>query len=159
MHCKVIMAREVSASEMFMSRLFEQIRVPFVIVDPNFVLVLANRFAREVLPFDLQEGEVLNVDRLLQHEDSADFNKLITECRERGESVGTVKEKIAEKYYKVRAYSLENKNGEIALQFEDISQSRNLEDQFYEHLVDLYNQLETQEREIATLRAKILHED
>ncbi len=137
-------------------RVFETVRIPLVITDSNLLLVYANPFAREVLPLRLERGRKLEVDGFLQHEDSIAFEHMVGECRERGESLGTLKQRGIDKYYKVKAYCLKNRDGEMVFHFEDVSQSRILENQLYEHLVDLYSQLETQEREIADLKAILL---
>lgn len=137
-------------------RVFETVRIPLVITDSKLLLIYANRFALEVLPLRFEKGTKLEVESFLQHEDSIAFDNMIAECRERGESLGTVKQRGIDKYYRVKAYNLRNRDSEIVFHFEDVSQSRILEDQLYEHLVDLYSQLETQEREIADLKAILL---
>ncbi len=135
---------------------FETVRIPFVLTDPDLLLIYANRFAKEVLPLRLESGKKLEVDSFLQHEDSIAFENMVSECLENGESMGTLKQNGMDKYYKVKAYFLKGRDGEIVLHFEDVSQSRILENQLYEHLVDLYSQLETQEREISDLKAILL---
>lgn len=135
---------------------FETVRIPFVLTDSNLSLIYANRFAREVLPLRLEKGKRLEVESFLQHEDSIAFGQLVSECKLHGEGICTVKQKGIDKYYKVKAYNLQNLNGELVFHFEDVSQSRILEDQLYEHLVDLYSQLEAQEREIADLKAILM---
>lgn len=137
-------------------RIFEALRIPLILTAPDMAVICANHFSREVLPFEIEQGKTLQVENFLQHEDSAVFEKMISECNLHGESVCTVKQKGTDKYYKVKAYRLKHRMGQLVLQFEDVSQSRLLEDQFYDHLVDLYSQLETQEREIADLRAVLL---
>ncbi len=137
-------------------KVFETVRIPFVLADSNLLLIYANRFSREVLPMRLEKGKRLEIDGFLQHEDSIAFERMVSDCKQNGESIGTLKQKGIDKYYKVKAYHLENRDSEIVLQFEDVSQSRILENQLYEHLVDLYSQLENQEREIADLKAILL---
>jgi nitrogen-specific signal transduction histidine kinase len=148
------MEEYITTSDFF--KVFETVRIPLVITDSALALVYANPFAREVLPLKLEKGMRLEIDSFLQHEDSIAFERMVTECVHRGESLGTLKQKGFDKYYKVKAYFLKNRGTEIVFHFEDVSQSRILENQLYEHLVDLYSQLETQEREIADLKAIIL---
>ncbi len=137
-------------------KVFETVRIPFVLIDSNLLLIYANRFAREVLPLRLEKGRKLEIDGFLQHEDSIAFERMVSDCKRNGESIGTLKQKGFDKYYKVKAYYLENRDSGIVLHFEDVSQSRILENQLYEHLVDLYSQLENQEREIVDLKAILL---
>jgi len=137
-------------------RIFETVRIAFVLTDSEMNLLYANRYAREVLPLSLKLGKKLDVESFLQNEDSMAFGSLFEECRKQGESTGIFKQREADKYYKIKAYSLMNKEEEIVFHFEDVSQSRILENQLYEHLLDLYSQLETREREIANLRAGML---
>ena len=137
-------------------KIVETVRIPLVITTPDLDIVYANDFSREVLPLGLEDGKKLKIEEFFQHEDLAAFLQVVSECKRRGESVCTIKQKGAAKYYKVEVYNLRNQNGEMVFRFEDVSQSRILEDEFYEHLVDLYSQLETQEREIADLKAILL---
>ncbi|HEY9165253.1 MAG TPA: hypothetical protein VIS48_03730 [Candidatus Kryptonia bacterium] len=137
-------------------RIFETVKISFVLTDSEMNLLYANRYARETLPLNLKLGKKLDVESFLQNEDSMAFESLINECRKQGESTGIFKQRQADKYYKVKAYSLRNKEEEIVFHFEDVSQSRILENQLYEHLLDLYSQLEMREREIANLRAGML---
>lgn len=130
--------------------------MPLILTGPNLVVTYANRFSRDVLPITLEHGERLQVEGFLQCEDSATFQRVVSECKLRGESVCTVKQKGIAKYYKVRAYKLKHCKGQLVFQFEDISGLRFLEDQFYDHLVDLYSQLETKEREITDLKAILM---
>ena len=123
-------------------KVFETVRIPFVLTDSNLLLIYANRFSREVLPLRLEKGKKLEIDGFLQHEDSIAFERMVYDCKQNGESIGTLKQKGIDKYYKVKAYYLENRDSEIVLQFEDVSQSRILENQ---------------EREIADLKAILLH--
>ncbi len=138
-------------------RLFETVRIPFVVTDCDLTLIYANQFAHEVLPMKLESGKRLNVEDFLQSEDSTAFDTVVNECKEQGEGIGTLKQKNIDKYFKVKAYYLKGVNSEIIFHFDDVSQARVLETQFYDHLVDLYNQLETKEREIATLKSSVLH--
>jgi PAS domain-containing protein len=137
-------------------RLFETVRIPFVVTDCDLNLIYANQFAQEVLPLPLDVGKKLNVEDFLQPEDSTAFDAVVSECKEQGEGIGTLKQKGIDKYFKVKAYYLKGENSEIIFHFDDISQVRVLETQFYDHLVDLYNELETKEREIATLKSSVL---
>jgi len=127
-----------------------------VITDCNLNLLFANQYAREVLPWTLEIGKQLNVEEFLQPEDSTVFDTVVNECKEQGEGIGTLKQKGIDKYFRVKAYYLKGKNSEIIFHFDDVSQVRVLETQFYDHLVDLYNQLETKEREIAVLKSSVL---
>ncbi len=137
-------------------RVFETVRIPFVLTDTNLVLIYANQFAREVLPVRLERGKKLELEEFLQSEDSVAFDRIVSDCLSRGESARTLKQRGTEKYFKVRAYNLNDARGEIVFHFEDVSQSRILENQLYEHLVDLYGKLETQEKEITDLKAILL---
>lgn len=137
-------------------KVFDTVQIALVLTDCDLNLIHVNRFARASLPLNLEPGKRLEVGAFLQSEDSVAFEKMLSECRENGESISILKEKGVDKYYKVKAYHLKNKNGEIVFHFEDVSQSRILENQLYDHLIDLYNQLETQEREITNLRAVTL---
>lgn len=137
-------------------KIFETVRIPLVITGSDLDIIYANDFSREVLPLGLDGGQKLKVEDFVQHEDLAVFDQLVLECKRRGESVCTVKQKGSAKYYKVKVYNLRGRKEEMVFHFEDVSQSRILEDEFYEHLVDLYSQLETQEREIADLKAILL---
>ena len=137
-------------------RLFETVRIPFVVTDGDLNLVYANQYACEVLPLALDIGKRLNVEDFLQSEDSSAFDAVVDECKEQGEGIGTLKQKGIDKYFKVKAYYLKGESDEIVFHFDDISQVRVLETQFYDHLVDLYNELETKEREIATLKSSVL---
>lgn len=135
---------------------FETVRIPLVITDSNLVLVHANHFAKQVLPLRLEKDKRLEIDDFLQHEDSVSFERIVSECRKRGESGGTVKQREADKYFKLKVYKVKGSDCQMIFHFEDISHSRILEDQLYEHLVDLYGQLETQEKEITDLRAMLV---
>ncbi len=137
-------------------RLFETVRIPFVITDCDLNLLYSNQYAREILPWTLEMGKRLNVEEFLQPEDSTVFDTVVNECKEQGEGIGTLKQKGIDKYFRVKAYYLRGKNSEIIFHFDDVSQVRVLETQFYDHLVDLYNQLETKEREIALLKSSVL---
>lgn len=137
-------------------RLFETVRIPFVITDCDLNVLCANQYAREILPWTLEIGKRLNVEEFLQPEDSTVFDAVVSECKEQGEGIGTLKQKDIDKYFRVKAYYLRGKNSEIIFHFDDVSQVRVLETQFYDHLVDLYNQLETKEREIAVLKSSVL---
>ncbi|MFZ1082526.1 MAG: hypothetical protein WAO19_11450 [Candidatus Kryptoniota bacterium] len=135
-------------------RFFETVRIPFVVTDSDLNIVYANKFAHEALPIILDIGKRLEIENFLQSEDSMKFENVVSECKNRGESIGTLKQKETDKYFKVKAYYMRGDSDEIVFHFEDVSQSRVLEDKYYDHLIDLYNQIETQEREIANLRAK-----
>lgn len=137
-------------------RVFETVRIPLVLTDSDLVLIYANQFAREALPIRLERGKKMEPEEFLQSEDSAAFERIVSECLSRGESARTLKQRGTEKYFKVKAYYLNDVRGEIVFHFEDVSQSRILENQLYEHLVDLYSKLETQEKEITDLRAILL---
>ena len=137
-------------------RLFETVRIPFVVTDCDLNLVYANQYAHEVLPLILENGRRINVEDFLQPEDSTAFDAVVNECKEQGEGIGTLKQRGIDKYFKVKAYFLRGENSEIVFHFDDISQVRVLETQFYDHLVDLYNELETKEREIANLKSSVL---
>lgn len=138
-------------------RLFETVRIPFVVTDCDLNLIYSNQFAREVLPLTLEIGKRLDVEEFLQPEDSTAFDIVVNECKEQGEGIGTLKQKDDDKYFRVKAYYLKGTNSEIIFHFDDVSQVRVLESQFYDQLVDLYDQLETKEREIATLKSSVLH--
>ena len=137
-------------------RLFETVRIPLVVTASNLEVVYANKFAHESLPLTLETGKRLEIENFLQSEDSLEFENVVMECKNRGESIGTLKQKETDKYYKVKAYYLHGDVGEIVFHFEDVSRSRVLEEQYYDHLTDLYNQIESQEREIANLRARVI---
>lgn len=137
-------------------RLFETVRIPLVVTSSDLDIVYANRYAHESLPLILETGKRLEIENLLQSEDSLEFENVVSECKNRGESISTLKQKETDKYFKVKAYYLRGDNCEIVFHFEDVSQSRVLEEQYYDHLTDLYNQVETQEREIAILRARVI---
>ena len=137
-------------------RLFETVRIPFVITDCDLNLLFANQYAREILPWTLEIGKRLDIEEFLQPEDSTVFDTVVNECKEQGEGIGTLKQKGIDKYFRVKAYYLKGNNSEIIFHFDDVSQVRVLETQFYDHLVDLYNQLETKEREIAVLKSSVL---
>jgi len=137
-------------------RLFETVKIPFVVTDCDLSLVYANQFAHEALPMTLEIGKRLNIEEFLQAEDSSAFDAVVDECKKQGEGIGTLKQRDVDKYFKVKAYYLRGPDSEIVFHFDDVSQVRVLETQFYEHLVDLYNQLETKEREISTLKSKVL---
>jgi PAS domain-containing protein len=137
-------------------RLFETVRIPFVITDCDLTLIYANQYAREILPWTLEIGKRLNIEDYLQPEDSSAFDAVINECKVQGEGICTLKQKDIDKYYRVKAYYLKGERTEIIFHFDDVSQVRVLETQFYDHLVDLYNQLETKEREIAVLKSSVL---
>jgi len=137
-------------------RLFETVKIPFVITDCDLNLIYSNQYARALLPWTLEIGKRLNVDEFLQSEDSSVFDDVVNECKEQGEGIGTLKQKDIDKYFRVKAYYLKGENGEIIFHFDDVSQARVLETQFYDHLVDLYNQLETKEHEIAVLKSSVL---
>ncbi len=145
------MAEHVGSLESY--GIFEAIGIPFVLTDSSLTLIYANPVAKELLPLRFETGRVLQVDSLLQHEDSMTFENLVADCIENGESIGTLKQKGVEKYFKVKAFCLKEGKSGIAFHFEDISQSRILENELYEHLIDLYSQIESQEREIADLKA------
>ncbi|MGO9480842.1 MAG: PAS domain-containing protein [Candidatus Kryptoniota bacterium] len=136
-------------------RLFETVRIPFVVTDSDLNIIYANKYAQESLPFILEIGNRLEIDDFLENEDTSKLENVVSECKEQGESIGTLKEKETNRCFKVRAYYMRSGSGEIVFHFEDASQSRAIEDQYYDHLIDLYNQIENQEREIADLRAKI----
>lgn len=136
-------------------RLFETVRIPLVVTDCELTLIYANQFAHEVLPLKLESGKRLDVEEFLQPEDSTGFDTVVSECKEQGEGIGTLKQKDIDKYFKVKAYYLQGTSSEIIFHFDDVSQVRVLESQFYDHLVDLYNQLETKEREITRLKSRV----
>ncbi len=136
-------------------RFFETVRIPFVVTDSDLNITYVNKFAQESLPLALETGKRLEIENFLQSEEPLNFENVVSECKNRGESIGTLKQKETDRYFKVKAYYMRGGSGEIVFHFEDISQSRVLEDQYYDHLIDLYNQIETQEREIANLKAKI----
>jgi nitrogen-specific signal transduction histidine kinase len=148
------MAEETLFSDCY--RVFETVRIPFVLTDDELLLIYANQCAREALPIRLERGKKVELENLLQSEDSAAIERMVSECLSRGESSRTLKQRGTEKYFKVKAYNLNDTRGEIVFHFEDVSQSRILENQLYEHLVDLYSKLETQEREITDLRAILM---
>jgi hypothetical protein len=127
-----------------------------VITDCDLNLLFANQYAREILPWTLEIGKRLDIEEFLQPEDSTVFDTVVNECKEQGEGIGTLKQKGIDKYFRVKAYYLKGNNSEIIFHFDDVSQVRVLETQFYDHLVDLYNQLETKEREIAVLKSSVL---
>jgi len=137
-------------------RLFETIRIPLVVTASNLEIIYANKFAHQSLPISLEIGKKLEIENFLQSEDSLEFENVVIECKNRGESISTLKQKESDKYFKVKAYYLPGDGGAIVFQFEDVSQSRVLEEQYYDHLTDLYNQIESQEREIANLRARVI---
>ncbi len=137
-------------------RICEDLRVPLILTGPNLVITYANQASRDVLPITLEYGKRLQVEGFLEGEDSGTFQRVVSECRLRGESVCTVKQKGTARFYRVRAYKLKHCKRQMVFQLEDISGLRFLEDQFYDHLVDLYSQLETKEREITDLRATLL---
>ncbi len=137
-------------------RVFETIRIPFVLTDSRLKLIYANQFAREALPLRLERGRKLDVENFLQREDSTEFESMMEECLREGESTRTLKQRGIDKYFKVRAYCMCDSSDALVFHFEDVSQSRIMEDQLYEHLVDLYSQLETRERELTDLRATIM---
>lgn len=134
-------------------RLFETVRIPLVVTDCDLNLIYANPYARGILPWSLEIGKRLNVEDFLLPEDSSVFDAVVSECRVQGEGIGTLKQKDMDKYFKVKAYYLKGERTEIIFHFDDVSQVRVLETQFYDHLVDLYNQLESKEREIAVLKS------
>ncbi len=140
-------------------KVLQKVKLPLLITDSDLTLIYANESAVEMLPFSLRPGERVEVDNYLQHEDSLDFEHMLQECKSQGGSVGTLKQRDAEKYYRVIAQHLKDDEGEILFQFEDISQSRILENHMYEHLIDLYNQLEALQREITDLRARALRSE
>ena len=127
-----------------------------MITDCDLNLLFANQYAREILPWTLEIGKRLDIEEFLQPEDSTVFDTVVNECKEQGEGIGTLKQKGIDKYFRVKAYYLKGNNSEIIFHFDDVSQVRVLETQFYDHLVDLYNQLETKEREIAVLKSSVL---
>ena len=137
-------------------KVFETVKIALILTDRDLNLLYANRFAKENFPQTFESGKKLSVRDFLQHEDLLAFENMVAECKEQGESISTFKHKGADKYFKVKAYYLKNDSNKIVFQFEDVSQLRILENQLYEHLIDMYNQLEAQEREIVHLRATIL---
>jgi hypothetical protein len=134
-------------------RLFEAVKIPLVVTDCDLNLICANQFAGEILPLTLETGKPLDVEDLLQPEDESTFDDIVNESREKGQGTGTLKQKNMEKYFRVKVYHLKEVNGCMVFQFDDVSHVRDLENQFYDHLVDLYNQLEAKEREIVHLRS------
>ncbi len=153
------LTREIMTYDFF--KVFTRVRIPLLITDSNLNLIYANASACETLPFELNLGERVEVDDFLRHEDSLDFENMVAECKMQGESVGTLKAEGIERYFRVRTYYMNGDENEerIIIQFEDITQSRILEDQMYEHLIDLYNQVEAQSREITELRARALRSE
>jgi len=137
-------------------RLFETVRIPLVVTTSGLNIIYVNRSAHELLPLSLEAGKRLEIENFLQSEDTLEFEKVVNECKDRGESISTLKQRETEKYFKVKAYYLNGGGGEIVFHFEDVSQSRVLEEQYYVHLTDLYNQIETQESEISNLRARVI---
>lgn len=137
-------------------RVFETVRIPFILTRLDLTLIYANQFAREALPLRLEKGKRLDLDEFLQREDSSQFAKMVEECVNERESARTVKQRGVDKYFKVKAYCLCESSDELVFHFEDVSQSMILEDQLYEHMVDLYSQLETQARELTDLRATMM---
>ncbi len=137
-------------------RLFETVRIPFVVTDSELSLIYANPYAHQTLPLDLETGKRLNIEDFMQLEDSTPFDAVVSECKEQGEGIGTLKQRGTDRYFRVKAYYLKGTNCEIIFHFDDVSQVRVLENQFYDQLVDLYNQLETKEREIASLKSSVL---
>ncbi|MCL4539867.1 MAG: hypothetical protein M1378_09795 [Bacteroidetes bacterium] len=148
------MAKENITFDSF--KVLQKVKVPLLITDSDLTLIYANEYAVETLPLILRPGEKIEVDEFLQHEDSPGFDHMASECKIQGGSVGTLKQRGVEKYYRVVAYQMNGDEGGIVFQFDDISQLRILENHMYEHLIDLYNQLEALQREITELRARAL---
>jgi len=136
-------------------KVFEAVRIPLVVADYDLNLISANQFASEVLPFALERGKKINIEDFLQPEDASTLDDILNECKEKGQGTGALKQKNLDKYFRVKVYDLKGPNGHLVFQFEDVSHIRNLEDQFYDHLVDLYNQLEAKEREIVHLKSRV----